>query len=40
MNNIQLESDLNVGFGKLNKWFKANLLALNIEKTYFIHFTN
>jgi hypothetical protein len=40
MNIVQLESDLNVGFGKLHKWFKANFVTLNFEKTYFIHFTN
>ena len=31
-NNIQFHSDLNIVFGQLNKWFKANLLALNFEK--------
>jgi hypothetical protein len=23
---------------KLNKWFSTNLLSLNLDKTYFIHF--
>ena len=27
-------------FGQLNEWFKANLLSLNSDKTYFIQFTN
>jgi len=26
LNNIQFHSDLNIVFGQLNKWFKANLL--------------
>jgi len=33
-NNIQFQSDLNIVFGKLNKWFKANLLSLNFDKTF------
>ena len=39
-NNIQFQSDLNIVFGQLNKWFRANLLSLNFHKTYFILFTN
>ena len=39
-NNIQLQRDLNIVSGQLNKWFKVNLLSLNFEKTYFIQFTN
>ena len=31
-NNIQFQSDLNIVFGQLNKWFKANLLSLNLVK--------
>ena len=38
-NNIQFQSDLNVISGQLNKWFKVNLLSLDFNKTYFIHFT-
>ena len=38
--NIQFQNDLNVISGQLNKWFKANLLSLNSDKTYFIQFTN
>ena len=39
-NNIQFHSDLNVVSGQLNKWFKADLLALNFDKNYFIQFIN
>ena len=39
-NNIQFHSDLNIVFGQLNKWFKANLLGLNFDKNYFIQFIN
>ena len=39
-NNIKFQSDVNIVFGKLNKWFKVNLLPLNFYKTYFIQFTN
>ena len=33
-NNIQFQSDLNIFFGQLYKWFKTNLLSLNFDKTY------
>ena len=39
-NNIHFQSDFNIDFGQLNKWFKANLLPLNFYKTYIIRFTN
>jgi retron-type reverse transcriptase len=39
-NNIQMESDINIVFEQPNEWFKSNLLHLNFDKTYFIHFTN
>ena len=39
-NNIPMQSDLNIVFEQLNKWFKSNLLFLNFDKTYFIKFTN
>ena len=39
-NNIQFQSDLNIVFGQLNKLFKANVLSLNFDKTYFTQFTN
>ena len=39
-NNIEIQSDLNIVFEQLIKWFKSNLLFLNFDKTYFIHFTN
>jgi len=31
-NYIQFQSDFNIVFGQLNKWFKANLLSLNLAK--------
>ena len=37
-NNIQFQNDLNIVFGQLSKWLKANLLSLNSDKTYFIQF--
>jgi hypothetical protein len=39
-NNTQMQSDLNIVFEQLNKFFKSNLLLLNSDKTYFIQFTN
>jgi len=39
-NNVKFQSDLNVVFGQLNKWFMTNLLSLNFDKTYVILFTN
>jgi len=36
----QLQSDLNTVFAQLNKWFKSNLLFLNLDKTHFIQFNN
>ena len=39
-NIIQLQSDLNLVFEQLNKWFKSNLLFLNFNKTHFIQFNN
>jgi hypothetical protein len=35
-----LYSDLNIVFEQLNKWFKSNLLFLNLDKTHFIQFNN
>jgi len=35
-----MQSDSNIVFEQLNKWFKSNLLFLNSDKTYFIQFTN
>jgi hypothetical protein len=35
-----MQSDLNIVFKQLNKWFKSNSLLLNFAKTYFIHFSN
>jgi hypothetical protein len=37
-NNIQLQSDPNTVFCQLNKWFRDNLIKLNLDKTYFIQF--
>ena len=39
-NNTQMQSDFNINFEQLIKWFKSNLLYLNFDKTYFIQFTN
>ena len=39
-NNIQFQSDINIVFGQLSKWFKANLLFLNFNKTSIIQFAN
>ena len=39
-NNIQVQSDLNLVLGQLNKRFKSNQLLLNFDKTYFIQFSN
>jgi hypothetical protein len=39
-NNTQMQSDFNIIFEQLIKWFKSNLLFLNFDKTYFIQFTN
>jgi len=39
-NNIQFQIYLNIVFGQLSKWLKANLLSLNFNKTYFIQFIN
>jgi len=34
-NSNQLQSDRNIVFAQLNKWFKSNLLFLNFDKTQF-----
>ena len=39
-NNIQMQSNLNLVFEQLNKWFKTNQLFLNSDKTCFIQFSN
>jgi len=39
-NNDHVQSDLNIAFGQLSKWVKANLFSLNFDKTYIIQFTN
>jgi hypothetical protein len=36
----QLRSGLNIVFAQLNKWFKSNLLLLNVDKNHFIQFNN
>ena len=33
-NNIHFPNDLNIDFCQRNKWFKANLLSLNYDKTF------
>ena len=32
------EKDINTAILQLNRWFKSNLLLLNLEKTYFLQF--
>jgi hypothetical protein len=39
-NQVELKSILYKTLSNLNLWFKANLLSLNINKTYFLHFRN
>jgi len=39
-NSNQLQSDLNIVFAQLNKWFKSNLLFFNFDKTHCIQFNN
>ena len=39
-NNTQMQSDFNIIFEQLIKWFKSNLLFLTFDKTYFIQFIN
>jgi len=39
-NSNQSQCNLNTVFAQLNKWFKSNLLFLNLDKTHFIQFTN
>ena len=39
-NSNQLQSNLNIVFAQLNKWFRSNLLFLNFDKTPFIQFNN
>ena len=39
-NNTHLESELTIVMSRINKWFQDNLITLNLEKTYFIQFSN
>ena len=39
-NNIQFQSDINIVFGQLNKWFKGSFLSLNFDKIDFVQFIN
>ena len=39
-NNAMLQSELNLIMYRINMWFQENLNALNLGKTYFIHFSN
>jgi hypothetical protein len=39
-NITQMQSDFNIIFEQLIKWFKLNFLFLNFDKTYFIQFSN
>ena len=35
-----IKSGLNTAISKINTWFQDNLIALNLNKTYFIQFIN
>jgi len=39
-NNEQLQSELNIVMSRINEWFQENLSTLNLNKTYFIQFSN
>jgi len=39
-NNEQLQSELNIVMSRINEWFQENLITLNLNKTYFIQFSN
>jgi retron-type reverse transcriptase len=39
-NNNQFQKELNTVFCQINKWFKDNLISLNLNKTYIIQFSN
>jgi hypothetical protein len=39
-NITQMQSDFNIIFEQLIKWFKSNFHFLNFDKTCFIHFSN
>jgi hypothetical protein len=39
-NSEQLQSELNIVMNRINEWFQDNLIALNLNKTYFIQFLN
>ena len=39
-NNIQLQCELNIVMSRINKSFQDKLITLNLEKTYFIQFSN
>ena len=40
LNNSQLQSGLSTAICKINTWFRDNLIALNLNKTYIIQFIN
>lgn len=35
-NHIEYEKELTLLLNNINEWFKANLLTLNLDKTYFM----
>jgi protein associated with RNAse G/E len=39
-NTTRLQNDVNIVFGQANKWFEANFLSLNLDKTHFIQLIN
>lgn len=38
-NPTDYRNDINIVFERINEWFKANLLSINFNETYFIPFT-
>jgi len=39
-NVFKFQDNLNEIFGQISEWFQANCLSLNINKTYFMQFSN
>jgi hypothetical protein len=38
LNHTDFSNDITFAFNQLNKWFAANLLSLNLEKTQYVQF--
>jgi hypothetical protein len=39
-NSVHIQSELNIVMSRTDEWFQDNLIALNLNKTYFIQFLN